>query len=319
MKYLDFLSKKRYSRNVVIPMLKHLGYDKKADRLKECGNYKTLAVCKDCGRTHFEKANSCKDRFCPVCQKKRGLLWITKIYPVLELLINKGYIINFVTLTVPNSDNLKDRVNVLNDAFRYMQHEDKTLRREFNNLYIGGVRSLEVKKGAFSGLWHPHLHMLVCKRTKSDFREDRQFLGNAWAKAMSIVTGKEYGPKNLVFDIKSIYFEDMKTGKKYYSKKAIFKACLEVFKYLIKSDFEELACKELIETMSNVRSITPWGNIRQLLHDNKIEQTIEKELDMKESELSNKVCSLCGGEEFIELKNVSAFGHKIYDLKEKKG
>ena len=317
MKYLDFLSKKRYSRNVVIPMLKQLGYEKKAKTLEFCGNYKDFAVCTNCGRTHFESARSCKNRFCPVCQKKRALLWITKIYPVLEDLIQKGYIINFVTLTVPNSDNLQDRVDLLYNAFRYMQHEDKTTRRDFNNLYIGGVRSLEVKKGAFSNLWHPHLHMLVCKKTKSDFRKDREILGNAWSKAMTMVSGINYGPKDLVFDIKSIYYEN--NGKKYYSKKAVFKACLEVFKYLIKSDFEELACKELVETMARVRSIVPWGNFRELLHDNQIDRTIEKELDMKESELSAKVCSLCGGEDFIQISNVSAYGHKIYDFKEKKG
>ncbi len=318
MKYIDFLLKKRYSRNVVIPALKKLGFENKAQKLEECGNFKRLAVCKKCGCIHYNGANSCKDRFCPVCQKKRALLWILKVYPIFEDLISRGYIVNFITLTVPDGDNLKERLNILNNSFRYMLHENSKSRYSFNNIYLGGIRSLEVKKGRFSNLWHPHLHMLVVKKIKTDFREDRKLLTEAWANALTKTTGIYHSPQKVIIDIKSLYLVDKITGQKKYSKFAILKACLEVFKYLVKSNFEELACKELIKTMSSIRGINPWGNVRYLLHDKNIELTIEHELDMSENELSDKVCAICGNDDFIQIKNVGVYGQKIYDLKNKK-
>lgn len=316
MKYIDFLNKKRYSRNVVIPQLKNLGYKKKAERLEDCGNYKNLAICTTCGRTHFNGATSCKDRFCPVCQKKRGLLWLLKIYPILENLIKKGFIINFVTLTVRDGKNLQERVNILNSSFRYMQHEDKYLRQEFNSLYIGGIRCLEVKLGKFSNLWHPHMHMLVVKRAKTDFREDREFLTSAWAKSLTQVTGIFTMPKDVIIDIKAISMKD-RYGNKIFNKTAIFKACLETFKYLIKADFNECLCSELIKVLAKTKTINAWGNIRDLLGERNIDLQIEKELNMCETELSNKVCSLCGSDNFIYINKVGVYGEKIYDLKEK--
>ena len=198
-----------------------------------------------------------------------------------------------------------------------MQHEDKVLRREFNNLYIGGIRCLEVKLGRFSNLWHPHLHMLVVKKNKSDFRQDREFLLSAWAKSLTQVTGIYTTPKDVSVDTRSLYLKDV-NGKKFFNKGSILKACLETFKYLIKSDFNESLCTELIKVMSRIRTVNAWGNIRDLLHERNVELEIEKELDMAETELSDKVCSLCGSEDLIILRNVGVYGEKIYDLKDKK-
>ena len=75
-----------------------------------------------------------------------------------------------------------------------MTHEHKQMRKEFKNRYHGGVRSLEVKIGENSKMWHPHFHTMVLKRKYS--ADDYSFLAPAWSKSVEAAGGGKYGSEN---------------------------------------------------------------------------------------------------------------------------
>lgn len=299
MKYTDFQEKRRFAQKIVVPALIEHGYDQKAIRIAKCGFFKHVALCSTCKTAYFNGASTCKDRFCPVCQKKRSLLWLAKLYPIFDNLINKGYIVNFLTLTIKDTESLKEGLDLLLGAFRVMQHDDKTMSKQFNNLFIGGIRALEVKMGANSKLWHPHLHMLVVKNKKS---KDFETIKNMWEKALQVVSGKK--EKLGSVDIRNISFTT-ETGQKKFGRQALLQGICECFKYLTKSSWQMENIPEMIETLAKVHSLSSWGNIRYYLAKQNAEREIEKEMDMTETELEHHVCKVCGDDAFIFISDAN--------------
>lgn len=308
MKFDDFKDKQRFTHAVVIPTLLKNGYIKKAEKLKWCGRFKSITICEDCKTAYFNGANSCKDRFCPICQKKRSLLWLAKLYPIFENLIKRGYYVNFVTLTVKDTKKLSTSLNLLNNAFRYIQNTDKTMRKQFNELYIGGIRALEIKTGKNSRLWHPHLHMLVVKNKKSNFKDDLAFLRPAWIKSLKMVGSTEEVPGNV--DIQSLRIDNK------FRKESLIKAICECFKYLTKSSWNnevEDIC-EMIDTLTNVRSLNSWGNIKYYLAKQNAEAQIEKEMGMNNTELKHHVCKFCGCDRFEVIEGIYSSHLLVHDF-----
>ena len=98
-------------------------------------------------------ADSCKDRWCPMCasQKASYAKDSTKIY------IESLKAPRFLTLTLKNNESdLKTQVEFLCSCF-------KTLRQRvyWKRHVTGGIWFLQVKRGKNSGCWHPHFHILL--------------------------------------------------------------------------------------------------------------------------------------------------------------
>lgn len=80
-----------------------------------------------------------------------------------------------VTATIRPRETLRDGLEHLTAAwksFRLMgqrRQGEKRSRGEFGKV-VGGIAKIEIKRGAGSGKWHPHIHALIFTRAELDFR-----------------------------------------------------------------------------------------------------------------------------------------------------
>jgi hypothetical protein len=97
--------------------------------------------------------DSCRDRWCPMCagQKAAYAKDQTMVY-VKSLTAPR-----FLTLTLRNNESdLKTQISFLQQSFAKLR-----TRAYWKRNVTGGIWFLQVKRGRDSGLWHPHLHMLI--------------------------------------------------------------------------------------------------------------------------------------------------------------
>lgn len=281
-KYNQLKSLKNYSLTKVVPALEKAGFNKKATALYYCGTQKHLAMCSGCKTIYFNGFNTCKDRFCPICNKKRTLLYLAKIYPVLCDLLDNGYYINIINYTIKDVDNLKSGIKLLNDSFRMLTHENKLYRELYKNKFCGGIKSLEVKVGANSNLWHPHFHSIVVKKTKSS---DYEWLKSAWEDCTSKCAGTTE-------KVGSVWLKGFSSK----NKNQLLKSVLETLKYITKFDWNvDERVQELVNSLSGVRTINTYGCLRG------ISAKVEDDLKKPYTDIINEVCKYCGSTSFETL------------------
>lgn len=292
--YSTLQYKLRYSYARVIPALYKAGFHFKAKKISECGHYKELAVCKECGETYLNGFNTCKDRFCPVCEKKRSYLWLAKLAPIIQEYISNKKYVNMVTLTIKNGTNLAEQLRIINQCWRVLVHDDKILRKEFKERFVGGFKALEVKRGKLAHLWHCHYHLLVIK---DKYSKDFTWIKQAWQKAYKLVTGEDISLQVRVDAIKN-------TGKEEIGQ------ILEVAKYVTKFDWDFTEdVEELVLNLHGVRVTSTWGILKKSL----TEQSIECDMNLKLTDVIKLVCKNCGNDTFEYLENVTGTDLQISD------
>lgn len=310
-KYLDFKSKRKYFQTQVYPALLNAGLYDKAKKIALCGDSIRVLECTDCYTPHFDGAYCCKDKFCPVCQKKRSLLWLTKMIPICDDLLSRGYRMYMLTYTVRTNKNqsLKECLEFLNKGYRYMTGEKKSSRKLFSDLILGGVRSLEVKIGEnhetkeLTGIWHPHLHMIVCVKTDMRFRELHKLLSNMWNDCLNTINKSE----NLFLGTCNI--TSIKAGT---DRQALLDQLCEVFKYMTKFDWQNTdKVYEMVTTLHKVKMQISFGNFKYLLSEKQIEFEMNKSISEVEKDLH---CALCGGSNFAETVLPYSSNLQLYDL-----
>ena len=288
--------KQRYAFNYVIPALVKQNYIKKATSIASCGHWKEIAHCESCGTNYMTSFNTCKERFCPICELKRSRLWFAKLVPVVEELLDGRFYLNMLTLTIPDMPSLKDNLDLLFKTWRYMVHESKGISAEFKKRFIGGIRCLEVKKGENSKQWHCHFHCIVVKSLPS---RDFEFILSAWSKAFQVVSGSNI---DCNVDIRAFKFKN---------KEDLLNNILECCKYVSKFEWHiDESVKELIECMKNVRSVSSWGLMKAQLKDDSVEYMMDKSL----VEVEELVCEACGSKKFIHLEGPHVQKMKIRDF-----
>lgn len=140
----------------------------RVDRLRGCRRYAWFARHVDSGSVRII-SNSCRLRWCPVCAKSRK----NYIAHDLSEWIGKADHPKFLTLT------LKHTKAPLFFQIRQLYNSFKSLRRLklFKDSVPGGVWFFQVKKSKSDGLWHPHLHCLICGKYIAV-----RYLKRAWSK-----------------------------------------------------------------------------------------------------------------------------------------
>ncbi|MBO8161992.1 MAG: protein rep [Thermosipho sp. (in: Bacteria)] len=260
---------------VVIPAFERLDVGQ-AEKLKACGKYISVIECNSCATRHFAGFNRCKSRWCIPCNHAKVLIWVARLYPVLEDWVNKGGYVSMLNFTVRDMENLEDGIQKLNKSFRDLYNMTRN-RKYWKDRFPGGIRSLEVKRGSGSGLWHPHFHCIVLQ---SSYAKDFDWLRERWEQ----VTSKNFGAHEKVGSvwIKSI------SGKH-----GILKAILETLKYIIKpeysvyNDFESLS--EMYIALKGTRQINTWGVLRG------ISRQVDEDIDsVEQKKLAEFVCRRCG-------------------------
>ena len=282
---------------------------KLSNEIAVCTTRAGVLICKGCSTKYFDRSRQsyCQNRLCPVCARRRSLKYMKLLLPVFEDLLSKGYVINFLTLTIKDTEVLNKGLKLLNDSWREMTHEDKFLSNLFKKLFVGGLRNIEVKKGEYSKLWHPHMHILVVKK---DYSRDYDYIKSLWEHATSKVakTKQKVGSVHIEAiktESGSVYkgFKStkLKDGTRVVSnelKQALLKAVAELVKYITKFNFEDYSnedINELIYSTKNKRFMNAFGILYNLQKE--IEKDCE-DIDEDEETMKEHICKHCGCTEF---------------------
>jgi len=135
--------------------------EKRQERMGECSTFLEFSV-DSVGAKKLKRANFCKDRMCPACQRRRSLKVFHQIKRSCTALLQERPTAQFMmlTLTVPNVH--KD------DLDKTLKHMFKSWTRlidraEFKKAVLGWFRSLEITKEKRDRVdyYHPHFHVLI--------------------------------------------------------------------------------------------------------------------------------------------------------------
>lgn len=243
-------AKNRSSDMVDYIYTNHESETKLIQKISDCGSFLVFRDYFRIEQLRLHRASFCKQHLlCPFCAIRRAMKAIA-VYEerVQEILKdNPEYKLYMVTLTVKNGESIQERhTHLTNSKKKYTNarrlhiSNPNRLSVEFNKA-IGGVYSIEHKRGKNSGLWHPHSHEIwICKEEPNKYR-----LSEEWQR----ITG----------DSKIVDVRPMTEGENR------IKGFLEVFKYALKfSDMELEDNWTAYKAMKGKRLVNPFGLLRGL-------------------------------------------------------
>lgn len=180
-------------------------------KLCECGTYIGFNFNEN-ENLSVTSANFCRQRLCPMCQRRRSLRTYSAVSKVYELANKTGYQFLHVVLTVPNcpaaalnntcdflfkqSSLLFRKSDDVHTKAACKGNEDiKKLRRNIKNSFKGVFRALEITFNDKLSIdhpfaFHPHLHCLVAVR-KSYFTSRDYISHEKLQKVWGTLTGIE--------------------------------------------------------------------------------------------------------------------------------
>jgi hypothetical protein len=198
---------------------RHLVYDalvrtgqseNRKDAFANCGHNLYAHVSTDLTQVRLS-AGHCHDRFCVPCQTARSRV----IAAAVEGLIRE-HETRFLTLTLRASNTpLNDQIDRLYRSFAVLRR-----RQWWRENVVGGAAFCEIKVGKNSGLWHPHLHVLV----EGSYLNQRKLSAEWYA-----VTGDSF-----VVDVREC--SDPEGRARYVTKYVTKPASTEVFEHVDRLD-----------------------------------------------------------------------------------
>lgn len=220
-----------------------------SNRVKHCGDWLVFRHYHTVDEVRLHSADFCKKHtLCPFCAIRRGGKAIQAYLPKVEQVLekNKKAKLYMVTLTVKDGPDLKERFNHLTGSLKkltqkrrnYFQNPEKRPYTEFVKA-LGGVYSIEIKRGKNSGDWHPHMHMIwICDDEPNQMR-----LSEEW----KAITGDSF-----IVDARPMTTQENAVS-----------GFMEVFKYALK--FTDMTLEDnwtAFEQLKGKRLVNPFGELR---------------------------------------------------------
>lgn len=152
---------KRYCAPIA-DMLQQIGYQGRADRMRDCANRLMVRRCQHCGEIHVTGGNLCRDRLCPVCQWRLSIRRYAELKQSMDYLHTNGALqglqAGMLTLTVRNCKphDLSATLSQMLTGFKRWQQ-----RRTIRDQIKGWARSLEITYNRKAQTFHPHVHLLI--------------------------------------------------------------------------------------------------------------------------------------------------------------
>ena len=165
---------------------RHIG-ENQMDLVEDCNTFLSFVADKTLEKQKLYKANSCKNRFCPVCawrKARKDALGLSLMMQYIKQQENKEFI--FLTLTTPNvmSDELESEIKRYNNSFRKL-----IKRKKVGSVIKGYVRKLEITYNKKRDDYNPHFHVLIAVN-KSYFTDKRYYISQQeWLGLWRDVTG----------------------------------------------------------------------------------------------------------------------------------
>ena len=207
----EFTSAKLKTETISKLMLSSEELSDRGKKLCECGTYIGFNFNEN-ENLSVTSANFCRQRLCPMCQRRRSLRTYSAVSKVYELANKSGYQFLHVVLTVPNcpaaalnntcdflfkqSSLLFRKSDDVHTKAACKGNEDiKKLRRNIKNSFKGVFRALEITFNDKLSIdhpfaFHPHLHCLVAVR-KSYFTSRDYISHEKLQKVWGTLTGIE--------------------------------------------------------------------------------------------------------------------------------
>lgn len=157
------------------------------DLVEDCNTFLSFVADKTLEKQKLYKANSCKNRFCPVCawrKARKDALGLSLMMQYIKQEKDKEFI--FLTLTTPNvmSDELENEIKRYNNSFRKL-----IKRKKVGSVIKGYVRKLEITYNKKRDDYNPHFHVLIAVN-KSYFTDKRYYISQQeWLDLWRDVTG----------------------------------------------------------------------------------------------------------------------------------
>lgn len=165
---------------------RHIG-ENQMDLVEDCNTFLSFVADKTLEKQKLYKANSCKNRFCPVCAWRRArkdALGLSLMMQYIKQQEKKEFI--FLTFTTPNVQNeqLEDEIKHYNKSFKKMVE-----RKKVKSVIKGYVRKLEITYNKKRDDYNPHFHVLIAVN-KSYFTDKRYYISQQeWLDLWRDVTG----------------------------------------------------------------------------------------------------------------------------------
>lgn len=223
---------------------------RRAEKLKGCASYLLFRDYFTVGQMKLSAGMFCQQHLlCPLCARLRAGRVLRKYTERIEhVLKTENVKVGILTFTVKNGADLDERSKHLLSSFKTLSAKARKIRNgsrhvtEFSK-FSGGVASMEVKRGAKSGLWHPHIHAVVLITEKVSMENLRaewhEVTGDSMNVDLRLVNSSKNGqPEKLVEDLQ------------------------EVFKYAMK--FADMTIEdnwEAFRTLRGKRLLRPWGKL----------------------------------------------------------
>jgi len=213
-----------------------------ATKIENCGSYLAFKYYFTKDEVRLAGAKTCrKALLCPFCARGRASRYAQAYHSRVGHVLSENRLLKpyMVTVTVADGEQLSERFihlhNSLKQLMQLRRNSFKGQKQCEASKALGGVYSIEVKRGKNSQLWHPHAHAVwLCQDIP-----DSQKLSKEWKN----ITGDSY-----IVDVREI------DG---------FQGLLEVFKYALK--FSEMTLHdnwEAFKTLTRKRLVNSFGNLR---------------------------------------------------------
>ena len=212
-------------------------------KIANCASYLVFKHYYTENRVILHGMKTCREQLlCPFCALRRGAKHVKAYWDKVELVkqSDPNLKLYFVTLTVKDGESLQERYNHLVKAERrYKQQRRDALKGQKFVEYakaLGGVGSVEFKRGKNSGLWHPHMHMIwLCHEAPDAYKLSQEWEG---------LTGDSF-----IVDVRPMHGE--------------IDGFLETFKYALKfSDLPLADNWEAFQKLKGKRLINSFGVLR---------------------------------------------------------
>lgn len=234
-----------------------------AERIRACGQFIMAIVCNSCDTKHFGGYTRCKSRWCLACAKVRAMIWVARILGFMCKYEGK-YEYHMLNLTMRSMNDLGIMLGTIKRYWRTLVNKNGKHSVMFRRRFVGGVRSIEVKRGKQG--WHVHIHALVCTH-KGEYQKDYKWLYEAW--------------KYITKGDGSVYIKKIKGS---------IKDIVEVTKYIVKpGKYSDDDMRDMIECMVNMRQVSTFGVMYGM--DKEVEEDME---NVEEKKLAQFICAKCG-------------------------
>ena len=278
--------------------LKRAGYERRAERMKECSDTIEYKWCEDCNGLVVRRANLCRDRFCSTCQWRLSLQRYATMQRIIDS-IGNGYpeaSYSLITLTVKNckATELAKTLEKMSAAWHLVCNQVRVRP----HLY-GWAKSIELTYNKATQELHPHMHVLIMWADEAA-DEHAKVLIDYWIKAAT--------KKGLTADIKAQHAAEVQTKEGQTFEGAV----LETFKYAVKSKeiqyMPQEVFAEVVRQWANKRLVAFGGLIKKYA---KLTEADSME-EVQDDDIQIDCCRCCGSTAVHDLIYKWAFGEKRY-------